>query len=204
MAARDAARGHALRGCRRERARGGDVARTVRRPCAGLAMIVVVMGVAGSGKTRIGRMLAARLGWPFLDADDFHPASNIAKMASGHPLDDADRVPWLDAMHAKIATMPDAVLACSALKESYRQRLRAGLDVRFVFLRGSRELIAERVRHREHFFAPELIESQFEALEEPADALAIDAALPPEVIVNDLEKTLTTKTQRTQRTRRPL
>ena len=149
-------------------------------------MIIVVMGVAGSGKTLVGRMLAGALRWPFLDADDFHPVQNIAKMASGIPLDDDDRIPWLDAMHAKLGSMEDAVLACSALKARYRERLRAGLDVRFVFLRGSRELIAERVGNREHFFAPELVDSQFAALEEPRDAIVIDAAKPADAIVDEI------------------
>lgn len=154
-------------------------------------MIVVVMGVAGSGKTRIGTMLAGQLGWPFLDADDFHPPANIAKMAAGIPLDDADRIPWLEAIHAKLTKIENAVLACSALKERYRQRLGAGLDVRFVYLRATRELIAARLRERRgHFFAPELIESQFEALEEPGDALVVDAAQAAATIVKELVRTL--------------
>lgn len=154
-------------------------------------MIVVVMGVAGSGKTRIGTMLAGQLGWPFLDADDFHPPANIAKMAAGIPLDDADRIPWLEAIHAKLTKIENAVLACSALKERYRQRFGAGLDVRFVYLRATRELIAARLRERRgHFFAPELIESQFEALEEPGDALVVDAAQAAATIVKELVRTL--------------
>jgi gluconokinase len=150
-------------------------------------MIIVVMGVAGSGKTLIGRMLADELGWPFLDADDLHPPANIAKMAAGIPLDDRDRIPWLDATHAKLLTMPNAVLACSALKESYRQRLSAGLAVRFVFLRASRSLITERLRERKgHFFAPELIDSQFDAIEPPRNAIEIDAAKAPDEIVREI------------------
>lgn len=149
-------------------------------------MIIVVMGVAGSGKTRIGRILADRLQWPFLDADDFHPPESIAKMASGVPLDDADRIPWLDAIHAALERVDHAVLACSALKERYRERLRAGLDVRLVFLRASREMVVERLRGREHFFPPELIDSQFDTLEEPGDAIVIDAAEPPDSIIGEI------------------
>lgn len=162
-------------------------------------MIIVVMGVAGSGKTRIGRMLADELAWPFLDADDFHPPANIAKMAKGIPLDDADRLPWLDAMHAKLTTVPDAVVACSALKESYRRRLGAGLNVRFVFLRASRELISKRLRKRKgHFFAPQLIDSQFDALEPPANAIEIDAGEEPETIVGRIVHALGERPSRPQ------
>jgi len=154
-------------------------------------MIIVVMGVAGSGKTRIGQLLAERLQVPFLEGDEFHPPGNIAKMAAGIALDDADRIPWLDAIHERLTTLRDAVVSCSALKEAYRQRLRAGLDVRFVFLRASRGLIAERLRERAgHFFAPGLIDSQFDALEEPEDAINVDASLAPEVVVDEILRRL--------------
>ena len=149
------------------------------------------MGVAGSGKTLIGTMLAHDLGWPFLDADAFHSAEAIAKMASGIPLDERDRTPWLERIRAKLATVDNAVLACSALTESFRRRLREGFDMRFIHLRGDYALIDDRLHHREaHFFAPELLRSQFETLEEPEDAITIDAALPPQTIVSEIKRAM--------------
>jgi gluconokinase len=155
-------------------------------------MIVVVMGVSGSGKSTIGRLLARRLGWTYFDADDFHPPANIAKMRAGQPLEDADRAGWLRAMGGRLAACAAsgqaAVLGCSALKRAYRDQLRAaGGDVRFVYLRGSYELIAERLAQRTaHFMPPGLLASQFEALEEPAEALTVDSACPPEEIVDQV------------------
>ena len=142
-------------------------------------MILVLMGVCGCGKTTVGRALADALGWPFHDADDFHPPANVAKMAAGTPLDDDDRWPWLDRMATAMREVNDrgghAVLACSALKQAYRDRLARAGDVRFVFLRGDRATIAARLAARRHEFMPaSLLESQFAALEEPADALAVD------------------------------
>ena len=145
-------------------------------------MILVVMGVSGSGKTTIGRPVAERLGWRFIDADDHHPAANVAKMAAGIPLEDADRWPWLDALNQLLRNEEDAVLACSALKESYRQRLLAGVaDSRVVFLDGDRALIASRVAARKHRYMPAtLLDSQFAALEPPAHAIRVDVARPVE------------------------
>lgn len=147
------------------------------------------MGVAGAGKTTIGRQLAERLNWTFLDADDFHPPDNIAKMARGEPLDDEDRAPWLDAMRQALFEARDArqpiVLAASVLKESYRLRLVRELPgVEFVYLAASPELIARRLAEREdHFMKSGMLASQFEALEAPEQALVVAAGLPQEAIV---------------------
>jgi len=139
-------------------------------------VIVIVMGVSGAGKSTIGRALAERLGYPFLDADEFHPPQNVAKMASGMPLTDADRAPWLDSLNRRLSGMPDAVLACSALKDAYRRRLAQGLvDCRFVHLRGDIELIRARLQARQHRYMPaSLLESQFATLEPPRDAIEVD------------------------------
>ena len=136
------------------------------------------MGVSGAGKSTIGQALAEHLGWKFLDADDFHPPANIAKMAAATPLEDADRWPWLDAMNAALRRESRAVLACSALKHAYRERLTRGLAAfRFVYLHGSRALIRERLEQRRHrFMSAALLDSQFAALEPPAQAIAVDVA----------------------------
>jgi len=146
-------------------------------------MIVLVMGVAGAGKTTLGAALAQRLGWRFLDADDHHPPENVAKMAAGIALDDADRRPWLDLLNGKLKeeSTNSLVLACSALKDTYRRRLLAGVvDSRIVYLHGSFALIAARLAQRRHRYMPaSLLESQFVALEPPAGAIAIDVAADP-------------------------
>lgn len=153
---------------------------------------VIVMGVAGSGKTTVGQVLAQRLGWEFHDADGFHPAANIAKMASGIPLDDLDRLPWLASLHALIsASLAEdrpGVLACSALKGSYRQKLLEGIqDVLVVHLKGGYDLIWSRISARQdHYMKPGMLKSQFEALEEPADVLAVDIAMTVEEIVHEI------------------
>lgn len=153
--------------------------------------VVVVMGVAGSGKTTVGRRLAAALGWAFYDGDDFHPAANVARMAAGQPLSDADRRPWLDAIREQAQRSLDAgrsaVIACSALKRAYRQRLRQ-VDGRlsFVFLQGSYDLILARMQARRHFMPPALLRSQFEALEEPADALTVPVDQPLDAVVRQV------------------
>ncbi|HEX6690177.1 MAG TPA: gluconokinase [Burkholderiales bacterium] len=143
-------------------------------------MIVVVMGVAGSGKTTIGEALAHELGWRYLDADEYHPAANVAKMAAGTPLQDADRWPWLQKINAVVKEQRDAVLGCSALKESYRGRLTDGvLEFRIVYLRGSFELLSRRAAQRKHRFMPaSLLKSQFETLEPPRGAIEVDVAQP--------------------------
>jgi len=152
-------------------------------------MIVVLMGVSGAGKTTIGEALAQRLGWPFIEGDDYHPRENIAKMAAGIPLDDDDRWPWLDRLNAELrareARGASAVLACSALKRKYRERLTRQLAcVELVFLHGSLELIRERLASRQHRYMPAtLLESQFGALEPPEQAIQVDIALSPEQCV---------------------
>ena len=149
-------------------------------------MIVVVMGVTGCGKSTVGSALAARLGWRFLDADDFHPPANVEKMRTGVPLDDDDRWPWLDRVATELAAIAGrgegAVLACSALKEAYRARLRAAGDVRFVHLAGDAATIAARLEARRHRYMPaSLLASQFAALEPPGpdeNPIIVDCALP--------------------------
>jgi gluconokinase len=155
---------------------------------------VVLMGVAGSGKTTVGEALAQRLGWRFYDADGFHPAENVAKMANGTPLTDSDRAPWLAALHALIASSlkedRPGVLACSALKASYRGQLLDGLErVLIVHLKGSYELIWSRLSLRQdHYMKPNMLKSQFEALEEPTNALVFDISLTVDEIVEGIVK----------------
>jgi gluconokinase len=155
-----------------------------------VAVIVLLMGVQGSGKTSVGEALAARLGWRFADADSFHPAANIEKMAAGIPLDDDDRRPWLAALRAEIdhalATGADLVLTCSALKEKYRQQLLTE-GVVLVYLRGSPQLIASRLRARkDHFAKLELLASQFAQLEEPRDAILVEISSPVAELVEQI------------------
>src|SRR3954462_8114754 len=146
---------------------------------------VLVMGVSGSGKTTIGRALALKLGWPYRDADDYHPAANVAKMAAGTPLNDADRQPWLDKLNSILREEKPAILGCSALKEAYRQRLTAGLKAfRIVYLHGSFELLSKRAAERQHRFMPaSLLKSQFETLEPPHGAIEIASSEPVEECV---------------------
>lgn len=142
-------------------------------------MIVVLMGVSGSGKSTVGVALAAALGWRLIDADDLHSPQNVAKMAAGIPLTDDDRWPWLDRVVDELrrasAVGTNVVLACSALKQRYRDRLAQAGDVRFVHLRGDPQTIAARLATRHHRYMPaELLESQFATLEAPTDAIDID------------------------------
>ena len=158
-------------------------------------MIVIVMGVTGSGKSTIGLLLAAQLGWKFADADDYHPPSNVEKMRHGIPLTDDDRAPWLDRLHSEItawiAAGRNIILACSALKGAYRDQLAAGPEVRFVYLKGSPDLIASRVRERHgHFAGEQILAGQFADLEEPADAVTVDIAASPQQIVNEVRTKL--------------
>src|ERR1051325_9064871 len=139
-------------------------------------MIIVIMGVTGSGKTTIGRLLASALDWSFADGDDVPPAANIQKMSHGIPLDDDDRRPWLQAIRcwieAALARGESAVIACSALKEAYRETLYVGSGVRFVYLAANAALVEQRLRTRiGHFMNPTLMASQFATLEEPAGTL---------------------------------
>ncbi len=154
--------------------------------------ILLVTGVAGSGKSTTGRRAAEALGWPYFEADDFHPAANREKMAAGTPLDDADRAPWLAAIRAKMdevrAAGGSAVFTCSALKQRYREVLTGGAgDVVLVFLDADRATIRERVARRQgHFLKADLVDSQFEALEPPADAVTIDVRLAPDEVLRQV------------------
>lgn len=155
-------------------------------------MVIIVMGVRGCGKTHIGGLLASRLGWIFLDADDHHPEANIAKMASGVPLTDADRKPWLERLRVLLGETDragrDAVLACSALRRTYRELIAAEVRVpRFVYLRAEEELLRQRLESRKnHFFRGDLLESQISLLEEPADAITLDASMDPDEAVTKI------------------
>jgi gluconokinase len=146
------------------------------------------MGVSGCGKTTVGKLLSQSLGWSYFDADDFHSSDNISKMERGIALDDADRQPWLQSLQQLIRDHLDkgdsAILACSALKHSYREMLLVDQRVRLVYLKGGYELIEQRLGSRRgHYMPPKLLSSQFEALEEPADVLSVDITSSPEQIV---------------------
>ena len=149
-------------------------------------MVIIVMGVTGSGKTTVGQRLAETLGWRFHDADDFHPAANKTKMHAGIPLTDEDRWPWLRALRAVIeAALADkagAVVTCSALKREYRDVLAGGLsDVHYVHLTGDPDILAARLAGRkDHFMNPALLDSQLATLEAPAEAIDVDIALTPD------------------------
>lgn len=159
-------------------------------------MVYVVMGVSGSGKTTIGKMLAEELNLPFYDADDFHPIGNIEKMKSGEALTDTDRRPWLETLSSKIEKWnrdKGAVLSCSALKKSYRRILmsRKTDDILLIYLKGSRHLILNRLKQRkDHYMPPSLLDSQFEALEEPKQAVTIPIDGTPDQILNTIMKKL--------------
>jgi gluconokinase len=157
-------------------------------------LIILVMGVSGSGKTSVGQALAQRLHCPFSDADSFHPEANRAKMAAGIALTDEDRLPWLRAVGTAIRSSllegNDHVFACSALKSDYRRLLDPHHECKLVYLRGSRQLLAERLAGRQgHFFNPDLLQSQLDTLEEPKDAVVIDIAQPMTAIIESLAAT---------------
>jgi gluconokinase len=158
-------------------------------------VIAIIMGATGAGKTTIGTMFAAQLNWEFADADTFHPPANIDKMSRGIPLNDADRAPWLEAMRKAIlewiAAGKNVVLACSALKRAYRDALCPSPEVKIIYLKGDYALFAERIRHRHgHFAGEQILAGQFTDLEEPADAVTIDAAMSPQQIVAEIRKRL--------------
>lgn len=158
-------------------------------------MIIILMGVTGSGKTTVGKLLAEQLHWQFADADDFHSAANKEKMSRGLGLTDAERGPWLESIHQTMLgwekSGQNAVLACSALKQAYRELLSENVNTKFVYLRGTAELILERLGHRKgHYATGELVASQFAALEEPKEAYIVDIAASPEVQVEDIRRQL--------------
>ena len=154
-------------------------------------MIILVMGTTGSGKSTVGQMLAQRLGWLFLDADDFHSAANKEKMHKGIPLTDADRAPWLAAIHDELVRQDklgcNVSLACSALKQEYRDELKANLNMRVVYLKGSEAVLRSHIEGRHgHFAGESLLASQLATLEEPVDALVEDVSHTPEEIVTEV------------------
>ena len=155
-------------------------------------MVIVVMGVCGSGKTTVGVRLAERLGWEFYDADDFHSPENKRKMSQGIPLTDEDRLPWLAALQAQIRTCEsegrNIVLACSALREAFRRSLAsAAKEIRYVYLYGDKTVIEARLAVRKHHYMnPDLLDSQFETLEEPEGAIRVDVAGTPDEIVSEI------------------
>jgi gluconokinase len=159
-------------------------------------VIVIVMGVSGSGKSYLAGKLAEATGWAFAEGDDYHSAANKAKMAAGVPLTDADRGPWLDTLHEVLAGWhaggQSGILTCSALKESYREHLIAGLpDARFVWLDPPRSVLAERMAHRPgHFMPPALLDSQLATLEPPTGVLRLDGSEPIEQAIQTILRSL--------------
>jgi gluconokinase len=155
----------------------------------------LIMGVSGSGKTTLGKALAQKLGWDFYDADDFHPPRNIAKMMAGLPLNDSDRAPWLAALHDQLLFTLGAdrhpVLACSALKEAYRTRLLEGLEgMSVIYLGGSYDLIWSRMSARGgHYMKPQMLQGQFDLLEEPKDAFVLDVEMPVKDMIDTITRT---------------
>lgn len=157
--------------------------------------VLVVMGVSGTGKTTVGKLLSEQLGYPFFDGDDFHPEENIKKMASGTPLNDDDRKEWLLKLNQLAVEKQDmgAVIACSALKKAYRSLLRAGMgsNLRFIYLEGSYDLVKSRLENRkDHFMPIALLKTQFETLEPPSKAISVSIAQQPAQIVQEVLKQL--------------
>lgn len=159
-------------------------------------MFLIVMGVSGSGKSTVGNLLAERLGWPFYDGDDFHPAANVAKMSQGIPLTDTDRAGWLrvlaELIRDSLQRGESGVLACSALKKRYRDQLCVDpMQAKFIYLKGSYDLIQTRMKARPgHYMKPGMLDSQFAALEEPSDAITVETGRSPEAIVAEVLKQL--------------
>jgi gluconokinase len=158
-------------------------------------MVILLMGTTGAGKTTVGKLLATRLGWTFLDADDFHPPANIEKMKHGIPLTDADRLPWLERIHAELvrlsAAAKNVALACSALKQSYRDQLSAGLEIHIVYLRGSYEQMRRHIEQRHgHFAGESILAGQFADLQEPQNALVLDVSHPPDRLASEIISSL--------------
>ena len=157
--------------------------------------VIIIIGVSGSGKTTIGRLLSGELGWKYYEGDDFHPPANIEKLKSGVPLDDADRRPWLESLRDLIRNCLErgdsAVVACSALKQRYRDFLLVDERVILIYLKGDYELIRQRLsKRRGHFLNPNLLDSQFAALEEPKTAMQVDVSLSPAEIVKSIRSAL--------------
>ena len=158
-------------------------------------LVIVVMGVSGSGKTTVGSLLASDLAWDFADADDYHSVENVEKMRTGTPLTDADREPWLEELRAHIVEWMEArrngVLACSALRQAYRARLQVNQQVHFVYLKGDRDLLSARLLQRpDHYMKQPMLESQLGTLEEPLDAVTVSADLAPAEIVREIRESL--------------
>lgn len=157
-------------------------------------MVLVVMGVSGSGKSTIGKLLSDRLGVPFADADDYHPQSNIEKMKAGIPLNDNDRYPWLQKLAQLISDhqKPGLILACSALKENYRTILGSKIneELKWVYLKADPSLIAERMAKRNHFMPVALLKSQLDVLEPPSNAIVLEIKDPPEILVGHVVNSL--------------
>jgi gluconokinase len=169
------------------------------RQCGG-SVVILMMGVSGAGKTTIGQLLASALGWNFVDADDYHPADSVEKMRNGTPLTDADRAPWLETLRTLIANWiaagKNTVLACSALKQSYRQALQVGpeveVEIKIVYLKSTPEILRQRLRARRgHFMTERMLASQLAALEAPEDAMTVDADRPPAEVVTEIRARLT-------------
>ena len=154
-------------------------------------MVVLLMGTTGAGKTTVGKILAARLRWTFLDADDFHSPANIDKMHHGIPLTDADRLPWLEKIHTELQHQTQSgeniVLACSALKQCYRDLLSRELDTRIVYLRGTYDVMRQRIEFRRgHFAGEDILAGQFADLEEPPSAVALDVSRSPQQLAAEV------------------
>ena len=161
----------------------------------GMSKIIILMGVSGAGKTTVGKLLAGDLGWPFYDADDYHPPRNIDKMRNGQPLSDEDRVEWLAVLRQLITDLggrsQSAVIACSALKDSYRIQLAVGPGVEFVYLEADPEVTRQRLQSRkDHYMAPDLLQSQYDTLEVPSGVLTLRNTQTPETIVAQIIQNL--------------